>query len=171
MAIPTVSVSSRFQSSAPKNMCIHTLKSRFVFVIIFSGLALAACKPSDGDVVNAAPTTAPTPQSAEEDAASHTSLDGLQIANFGPQSIPVQSDEGGPAVNIWASADRSLENTDASLWLDGELLANRAVSGSTVTGAVSTTVLTTPGAYALEIRLSDAAGKHIRSDAVTFNVE
>lgn len=152
-------------------MHTHHQKSRFLCGVVISLVTLTACAPSSNDGLDPAHPAAAAPEIAQA-TEPHVRLDGLQVANFGPNPLAVRRDgEPEPRIDVWASADRNLSGSNASLWLDGSPLANRAIAGATVTGSVPDNVLTTPGAYALEIRVTDADGEVFRSEAVTLNVE
>lgn len=143
----------------------------FVATVVGS-LALAACSPPPQPAAVESKDAATVPATQPE-AKSIDALAGLGIIQFGPTSTKVhaEADAQAPArVDVWAKADRNLDGYDAALWLDGKRLDNRAISGSTVTGSIPASMLTTAGTFALEIRIGEDGSK-LTSSKVDFIVE
>ena len=149
-----------------------TRKTHWMFAAAITGtLTLAACSPPQSVETEAAKAEADAP--AEEapplEAKPISALSGLKIVGFGPTTAKASAG-GDSRVDVWASADRSLEGYQASLWLNGQPLENAAVAGVTVTGTVPAALLTTPGTYPLEIRIGED-GELLSSEKVDFVVE
>jgi len=146
-------------------------KQYWVFTAGIVGvLALSACNPPPLDPEgDASSSTASIGSAASPTAKSIDALTGLKIQNFGPMAIKSSSIPG-KRVDIWASADRSLEGYKAALWLNGQALENTAISGVTVTGTVPAALLTKPGTLSLEIRVGEN-GIELTSEKVDLTIE
>lgn len=136
----------------------------WMFVAGMTGTLIACSPPQTAENGDEAPATASQPEAKSIDA-----LAGLKIVNFGP-AMTKATTEPGARVDIWASADRTLEGYKATLWLNGQRLGNGAIAGATVTGTVPAALLATPGTFALEIRIGDN-GNELTSQKVDFIVE
>lgn len=150
-------------------------KKHWMFVAGVAGtLALAACSPppsAPSDAAPAAVETAPTGPAAPvvPEVKPLEALTGLTIVGFGPTATKASSAPDA-RLDVWATADRSLDGYSASLWLNGQALENTAISGVTVTGTIPAALLATPGTYPLEIRIGEG-GRDLTSTKVDFVVE
>lgn len=154
-----------------RTMSIIRNKHWMFLALVTSALALAACSPPDRSQNGTAPAAVETaPADPVLPAVKPVeALAGLKIVGFGPTATKASSALDS-RVDVWASADRSLDGYQAALWLNGKPMDNTAVSGVTVTGTVPAAVLATPGTYALEIRIGEA-GRDLTTNKVDFVVE
>ncbi|KOQ77960.1 hypothetical protein ABW45_08495 [Stenotrophomonas maltophilia] len=149
-----------------------TRKTHWMFVAAIAGtLALAACSPPQNAESEAAKAeaSAPVAEAATPAAKPIDALTGLKIVGYGPTTAKA-STASDARVDVWATADRSLEGYQASLWLNGQQLENAAVSGVTATGTLPASLLATPGTYPLEIRIGEN-GELLTSEKVDFVIE
>lgn len=147
-------------------------KSKYRMLLISGAIVLAGCSPSQ-QPANSPDSSSPAVATNAQPALPLEALTGLKIIDFGPKSTKAGETfntiaDGGSA--LWVKADRSLDGYDAALWLNGKQLADRAISGTTVTGTVPKEDLSTPGTYALEIRIGKD-GAALSSEKVDFVIE
>ncbi|MFL9583172.1 hypothetical protein [Stenotrophomonas sp. AB1(2024)] len=154
-------------------MSITRTKQWMYGAAVTGALALAACSPPSQPATEKDDALEAVPVAAEPDVKSIEALTGLSIVRYGPtttKALTASEAQDDRRVDVWVKADRDLEGYDAALWLGGKRLDNRAISGSTVTGSISASMLTAAGTLSLEIRIGED-GSTLSSSKVDFTIE